>query len=235
MKARFLLFLIISIFMLSGCYQKNPYGDIPWSVTNISHAGCSQLNGIYEANKEVYEAFVFIGTSSHNRRGYTIATTVEYSKKIPFQDGKLHDKKDVYGRTTNPITGKPYGTYRDEDTSRFWKTAKISIRQEEQKLIVTLMDKDGVAYRRVTIGIQNQDVSCNENGFYLRFFNEHGGNEFGTPCDLSATEFMIKKSSFGDLQLEQSFRSFDVMCLGGWLGDIHYSNTKTWTLKKLED
>ena len=235
MKASILLFTAALVaILISGCYQKNPYDDIPWSATKISHTGCSQLNGVYRVDKEVWQVFVFIETSSHNQRGYIISTAVEHFKKIPFRDGKLYDKKDVYGRTSDPATGKPYGTFRDEDTSEFWRTAKMSISQEGQKVIATLMDKDGVAYRRVTIGIQNQDVSCNENGFYVRFFTDGCGAE-GAPCDVTATEINLSKLKSGDLQLMQTIKGWKIGRIGGNMGDIYRNDTKTWILKKLEE
>ncbi len=244
MKTRNFLFTVaLVVILISGCsFRPDPHDNIPWKVKNISHVGCSQLNGVYRVESEnyldaynVYFAFEDIRLSKQRyREEYGIPVSTEYFKKIPFQDGKLHDKKDAYGRTTDPVTGKPYGTYRDEDTSRFWKTAKISIRQEEQKLIVTLMGEDGVMYRRVIIGIQNQDVGCDEKKFYVRYFSEDN-DDFVYNCYLTTHEVVIRKSDTGDLIMTVPHVIYNVICMGGNIKSVHFDNTKTWILKKLED
>ncbi len=233
MKASILLFTAALVaILISGCYQKNPYDDIPWSATKISHTGCSQLNGVYMIGEEGYQALEFISASKYNQRGYIMPMDIEYLNKIPFKYGPppMADR-DALGN--NPATGKPYD-FTWPDTSEFWKTAKMSVKQDGQKLIVTLMDKDGVAYRRVTIGIQNQDVSCNENGFYVRFFTDGCGAE-GAPCGVTATETNLSKLKSGDLQLMQTIKGWKIGRIGGDMGDIYRNDTKTWILKKLED
>lgn len=238
----FFITILIAIFVGGCSFRPDPHDNIPWKVKNISHAGCSQLNGVYRVESEnyidaynAYFAFEDIRLSKQRyREEYGISVFTEDFKKIPFKYGSPVAIKDVSGRTNNPVTGKPYGTHRQEDTSEFWKTAKMSISQEEQKLIVTLMDQDGVAYRRVTIGIQNQDVSCDEKRFYIRYFSEDN-DDFVYNCYLTTHEVIIRKLDTGDLIMTVPHVIYNVICMGGSIKSVHFDNTKTWILKKLED
>ncbi len=244
MKAGTLLFTVgLTTILLNGCsFRLDPHDNIPWKVQNISHIGCSQLNGVYRVDSEnyidalnAYFAFEDMRLSKQSyREEYGISVSTEHFKKIPFKYGPPITVKDVSGRTNNPVTGKPYGIHRHEDASEFWKNAKMLIKQEGQKLTVILMGDDGVAYRRVAIGIQNQDVSCNENGFYVRYFSEDN-DDFVYNCYLATHEIVIRKLDTGDLIMTVPHLIYNVMCIGGGIKNIHYNNTKTWTLKKIEE
>ena len=127
-------------------------------------------------------------------------------------------------------------TFYYHDTTEFYEQAIIEIQQETKTLIITLMDKQLLPYKRLTIALNNPMIGCHDGHLIIRSSYYTGGAE-GALGYAYTEEKQLNKLSNGALQVKTKKLEWYYSYYEGLIGfgpDNHAKGdeprNKEWTL-----
>ncbi len=148
------------------------------------NAACPNISGNYR-DKDVLLLSQF--PSMENRNGIVI--------KEEILNGKL-----IY-----PGQGLPFYYH---DTLQFYQQAVLGVKQKGRTLVITLMDKEHVPYKTISINLNNPMIGCHDGALVIRESLYSWGGGPGSMGWAFATERTLRKRSDGSLESKSDKRQW---------------------------
>lgn len=201
--------------------KKQHLAEITWDPSELDHKVCPDISGSYKDMAILYSQFDFrVNLKLNNEGKYDsylsqdgIQASYESYKTIPFTP-VIQSRKYMDGQRVIPNQ-----TVTWNDQSVFNKKAITSIHQNGLNLVIILMDKNNIEYRKTIVNINQKYIGCDNGALVLRSHSAFSCNNL--ECgkgSASATEKQFRKLLNGDLQLVEQTRMWEygpVRGLGG--------------------